>query len=403
MNRRTFLGSMALTAAAARRVRAGSTAPNFLYIHTPNGFYRPSFGADATAGGLVLRPSLAPLQPWLPRLAVVSGLCNRASGGPPITRLLTCASGPEGSRGYGTSIDTALGNLTGTRPLNLAAVAAPGEGTRLSWSHGVENPPSTDVVQAWDLVFGPGTTTVEQAVERQARLGRALAQRFARIEGSLPMAEVARLSQHASRADRPRPPGARGLTGRDALLAQGAASDLRSQGRALVEVALAAFASGFRRTATLVWQPAGAGIDPTGTASTGHAEVVAAGDGQAQARIDGWYAGEFAHVLERLAALNLLDTTVVCWGSEVSQGPGNQNNMTFVLAGGAGARLRNGLAVTLPFVGNESDGALAARQPGNRPLADLWLTVLRAFGSDQDSFGDPGRSEGPVSALLATP
>jgi hypothetical protein len=405
MNRRSFLGAMGLVAGATRGARAASTAPlptgaNFLYFHTPNGFYRPSFGADPTAGGLTLRPSLAPLQPWAARLAVVAGLSNRASGGPPISRLLTCTSGAEGGRGYGSSIDTVLGNLTGTRPLNLA-VTNPGEGTRLSWSRGLENTPTSDVVQAWDRVFGPGTISVDQAVKRAAHLDKVLSQRFARIDRGLPMAEVGRLSEHAAYIHPIRSPGGTGLLDRASFAARAGAADLREQGRTLIDLALTAFAAGFRRAATIVWQPAGAGIDPTGSARS-HAEIAASGDGEAQSRIDAWYAAEFAHVLEQLTAMKLLDTTVVCWGSEVSQGA-SQNNMTFVLAGGAALRVRNAVAVNLPFVGKESDGVAAARMSANRPVADLWLTVLRAFGAVDEGFGDPGRSEGPISALLTTP
>jgi len=214
------------------------------------------------------------------------------------------------------------------------------------------------------------------------------------------MTELARLAQHRSYLRPRQAMGGLGPLDRASFAARAGSTDLREQGRALIDLALTSFASGFRRVATIVWQPAGAGIDPTGSPRS-HAEIAAAGDAQAQSAIDAWYAGEFAHVLDRLTTMGLLDTTVVCWGSEVSQGP-NQNNMTFVMAGGANLRMRNGVAVTLPFVGKESDGVAAARMGGNRPLADLWLTVLRNFGANNEVFGDPGRNEGPISALLST-
>lgn len=92
------------------------------------------------------------------------------------------------------------------------------------------------------------------------------------------------------------------------------------------------------------------------------------------------HSGLLAHLLSQLAELNLLDETLVLYGSDMSDGDLHSMENLPMLLCGAGADLRFGTAV----------GDRATR----RPLADLHLEILRLLGID--SFTEWG--EGAIAS-----
>ena len=102
-------------------------------------------------------------------------------------------------------------------------------------------------------------------------------------------------------------------------------------------------------------------------------------------KIDRFHAGFFAHVIERLKSIReggrtLLDSTVITMGSGISDGDShNYRDLQVLLAGGG---LRGG----------------HLRYDGDRPLADLWLTLAQRAGVKRDRFAD---STGPLRELVA--
>ncbi len=106
-------------------------------------------------------------------------------------------------------------------------------------------------------------------------------------------------------------------------------------------------------------------------------------------RIDAWYAGEIARFAQRLASIpegegTLLDHTIVLWGNELSKGNlHSHENMHFVVVGGSRAGLGLGRWLDL----------------GDRPHADLLLTLARRMGCTLDTFGAEGFCTGPIDAL----
>lgn len=104
-----------------------------------------------------------------------------------------------------------------------------------------------------------------------------------------------------------------------------------------------------------------------------------------------WHAGELAYFMDRLASIpegegTLLDSTLIVWGSDVSQGNSHSlDRMPYLLAGGAQGALRMGQALT--YSGASSN--------------DLLLTLLRSFGYEGATFGHPGHSVGELPGLLA--
>jgi len=107
------------------------------------------------------------------------------------------------------------------------------------------------------------------------------------------------------------------------------------------------------------------------------------------ARIDRFYAERLAYVLTRMAAVpeadgrSLLDHSMLLYASGISDGNRhNHDDLPVVLAGAAGGRLETGRHLKLP---------------GERPMSDLFLTMLDLLGAPQDRFGD---SSGPLAEVL---
>lgn len=101
-------------------------------------------------------------------------------------------------------------------------------------------------------------------------------------------------------------------------------------------------------------------------------------------KIDRFHTEFYAHVIGRLKSIRegertLLDSTVLTMGSGISDGDShNYADLQVLLAGGG---LRPG----------------HFRYDGDRPLADLWLTLARRAGVKRERFAD---STGPLAELL---
>lgn len=115
--------------------------------------------------------------------------------------------------------------------------------------------------------------------------------------------------------------------------------------------------------------------------------------------IDAWYAAQvasFAYTLSQLKTAtgkNLLDQTIICWGSELDMGAAhNHDDTPFVLIGGGGGKLKTNQLVRFPL-------ALPGNNPptNNRYHNDLLLTLAQAMGVSL-----PGGTFG-TSTLCTTP
>ena len=106
-------------------------------------------------------------------------------------------------------------------------------------------------------------------------------------------------------------------------------------------------------------------------------------------KIDRFHVEQFAYLVKRLKETgegdgNILDRSAVVIGSGISDGDKHlYSDLPVVVAGRAGGALRTG------FYKNH---------PGTVPLANLWLTLLRAFGGTRPRFAD---STGVLTDVLA--
>jgi hypothetical protein len=108
-------------------------------------------------------------------------------------------------------------------------------------------------------------------------------------------------------------------------------------------------------------------------------------------RVARWELAQLAYLLYKLrskkeGAGTLLDNTLVLYVNEFGEATHVHTNMMYLLAGGAGGALKKGQWLQAPG------------EPHNR----LLLSVLRAFGIDDATFGDPQYcGKGPLTGLLA--
>ena len=108
------------------------------------------------------------------------------------------------------------------------------------------------------------------------------------------------------------------------------------------------------------------------------------------ARIDRFYGEQFAYVLARMRDIreengrSLLDNSMVLYTRGLSDGNRhNHNDLPVIMAGSAGGRLTTGRNLVLGE---------------DRPMSNLYLTMLDLMGAPQDGFGD---STGRLDAVLA--
>jgi hypothetical protein len=105
-------------------------------------------------------------------------------------------------------------------------------------------------------------------------------------------------------------------------------------------------------------------------------------------KVSHWYIQQLAYFLNKMKQVdegdaNLLDHSVVLFGSEMKDGNGHiKTNLPILLAGRAGGALRPGRHVAL--------------EP-HTPLANLHLTLAQKFGLEIDSFN--GTSTGTLGQL----
>jgi hypothetical protein len=122
--------------------------------------------------------------------------------------------------------------------------------------------------------------------------------------------------------------------------------------------------------------------------------------------IDAWYAKQvaaFAYTLSQFktgSGKNLLDQTVICWGSELDMGAAhNHDDTPFVLIGGGGGKLLTNRLVRFPLQldANSSTSAIVDRSQN-----DLLLTLGKVIGVDLGGkFGNASYCTGPITQVLA--
>jgi len=448
------LGALSYIPLVRQRPSRAQAAPgNFLVFYSPNGWRRKWWGATQNGSTMTMAPSLSVLEPHKADITVIKGLCLKSTTPiathQDIVRILTCTgAGPDGSdpggeeEAYGPSIDHHITTQLGLPPPltlsvdeSLMLMSDPTNWMwRLSWRQDGDtvshDQPLRSPPEIYSTLFA-GLMPSGQGAEVEARLKRGqsvldlvrqdlAAMRTglsARDRGHLDVYEGSireierRLTQTTS-CDPATPQPADWLGTGDEV------EQLATNGDVLLDLIGQSFACGIRRVATLQWGEGALGINPARTTRDHHwvthylgggaGDTDYDGDGDidvedAQQLCDRWYADRFESCLSKFKALGILDDTIIVWCTETSEGH-NQNNCVWLVAGGRNLGIQLGKVIEYPFEGDE--GALmqareTARRPENTSMADLWVSVQKAMGVPQDSFGEPGMTTGGLKELYA--
>lgn len=441
LSRRDFartvgIGALALPFLRTLRgqAQAGAAPKRFLVFFSPNGTIPEEFFPDGGETDFRFRRILEPLAPFRDKVIVLRGVDQTSSNSGPgdghqvgMGHLLTgrellpgdtmggCDSCPPVSWASGISIDQRIANEIGaTTPFRSVELGARVSGsniwTRMCYRSASEPiPPEIDPVRAFERLFA-GVEVDTGEAERRLREGRsvldAVQQDFAALQRRVGRDDRARLETHLEVV-------------RELELRLGSSMSTAAECRVpmlgdrvdpgrnenfprLVEMQMdvmaAAFACGLTNVGSLQWTQSVGNIpfnfDGVGVERRHH-DLSHYGDGDLDARedlirINRWYAQRYAEMLARLDRIpegggSVLDNTVVVWVNELGKGNSHtRRDMPFVLGGSAGGALRTGRSISY----------------SRRPHNDLWVTILRAFGIGDSTFGDTRFNTGAMSEIL---
>jgi hypothetical protein len=447
-SRRTLLrglgaGVVLLSPFVKHRMSLAQAAPagNVLIWFTPNGHIKDEFDASGQDASFTLKKSLAPLESYKTDLAVIRGLAlkttTEVNSHDDIVRQLTCIEGPDKAKGYGPSLDHVIGNSLGKRPVYVTPEPARKESywrNALSWRDAqVAEPFITDPTALFTNLFAGGTPDMAAAMP-DAAVERARARNKSILDfvnddinsfrGRINSEDKAHLDLYLDslRDVEKRVTMAAGPTGggggvctpdavkagiaglpatpeqKDDQSPSGVSRDLAANGDLMVDLLAASFACGTQRVGSILWQGASEGLDPfNDKGSPNHHSVSHSTDFESWKGIDVWYAQRFAATLASLKKVNMLDKTIVVWITEIAQGH-ECGDFVNVIGGGQALGIKTNRYIPYVFTGNPGDRNVL-KDPKNRSMADLWVTVQNAMGITSQTFGDPKWSTGPLTEL----
>jgi hypothetical protein len=426
LSRRTFLRGAGAAVAlpfldamlpAFARAQAPAPARRFLAWYVPNGMHMPAWTPATTGAGYALSPILQPLAPVRDEVLVLSNLSNRA-GSDNVAgdhargtgSFLTCTRvrRTEGADiENGVSVDQLIAQaIGGDTVLRSVQLGTEGGGTsgncdsgyscayarNVSWA-GPATPlaKETNPQSAFDRLFQGADAQLsaeERERRRQLRLSilDAVAEDARRLRLELGASDRSKLDEYlggvrelelrveattgaACTASEPEPP-----------------ADHRDRVRAMIDIMVLAFRCDVTRVITFMQGNAGSnqtypwlGIGD-GHHQISHHQGNPANHAMLQA-IDTWEVEQLASLLQQLAAISepggsLLDSSLVYFSSEISDGDWHSHvDMPVLLAGRGGGAVQPGRHL---------------RWASEQTVANLFLTVLAAFGIPRASFGLDG-------------
>jgi hypothetical protein len=441
ISRRTILRGLGVTVALpwmeslAPKVRAAEavTAPRRMaFIFVPNGVHLPDWTPQRLGYGFDLPRTLQPLRRVQDDVMVITGLTHdkgRANGDGPgdharsASVFLTGAQ-PRKTDGSdirsGTSVDQVAAKSAGhlTRFPSLELGCEPGRSagncdsgyscaysSNISWSS--ESTPvgkETNPQFVFSRLFGDGTPRErDRNAERREALRKSVldyvAEDAKRLQSKLAQADRMKLDEYLS--------GVREVERRiertdedsstspdvDYPIPKGTPSDYADHIRLMCDMMVLAFQTDRTRIATFMFADAGSNRSyrqievPDGHHDLSHHR----GDAEKHAKlqkINQFHVAQLAYFLERLKATpdvmggSLLDHSMVCYGSAISDGDRHNNeNLPILLAGHGGGTI---------------DAGRHIRVAPETPMCNLFLSMLDRFGTPVDFMGD---STGRLSGL----
>ena len=127
-------------------------------------------------------------------------------------------------------------------------------------------------------------------------------------------------------------------------------------------------------------------------------------------KVNTFYATQFAALLAKLAAAtdvdgsSVLDNCAIIFTSEFGDGDDHYHyDLPVVLAGRAGGAFATGRHIHYPSTPDKGAGAISTARRADKPLANLYISIMQAFGLAVTTFGSvDGQTPygtGPLSEL----
>jgi hypothetical protein len=111
-------------------------------------------------------------------------------------------------------------------------------------------------------------------------------------------------------------------------------------------------------------------------------------------KVNTFYAEQFAYFLGKLAGMtdtdgsSVLDNSIVLFTSEFGDGDNHYHyDLPMLIAGAAGGRYKTGRHIAYPSTPDKGSGAVETARRGDMPLANLYISIMQAFGMDVSTFG----------------
>ena len=424
-----WLEAMTATSAIAATAGAGKSPVRMAVLYVPNGVNVSKWYPEGAGRDFTLSPTLQPLQDLKNDIVVMKNLWNAASKGGDghyvkEAAILTCATikkTPGADIGNGISMDqvaaqrisheTPLPSLElGISPVAIGVDAVVGY-TRVYGSHIAWSGPTTPLAReinprsAYERLFrastgqhGSGakmdTLLLDRVLADAKRLRTQVgAQDRIRLDEYLSLMRsleerVQRASASSQKTWRPRVP----INGK--ALPTESPSDHAEHVRLMMDVIATAFQSDTTRIATFMFGNAVSNVSFRFLegVSAGHHDVSHHQKDADKLRqyelISKWHVEQYAYLLRKLQSMkegdsNLLDNSMVLFSSALSDGNShNPHDLPLVLGGKGGGRIDTGQNLVY---GEDS------------PLANLYVSMLDAFGTPVERFAD---STGKLPGLL---
>lgn len=402
MNRRHFLRATGVTLGlpfleSLARSAAPATPQRYAFIYTPNGYYQPTFlpKVDQLSNALTLTPALEPLAAVKDDITLISGLDRQFVPGTGVhAQCGSCwltSSAPQETLdgGFPTNItlDRLIARQIGTDTVLPSLELSTNDFTdnketkyfeSISWygpgyAVGTEKNPRAVFRRLFGKANGDTTRSVldvvlADAASLRSKLGRDDQAKLDEYLESVRATEqrIQRAEAAAKRLGNPPMPEPAGIPEKrgDYL-------------RLMAELLVHAFQSDLTRVATWMidperWDSPRMYHDVFDKPQNHHVLTHTKGE-EAKARltqIDRFHVAFYAHVVQRLKAASLLESTTLVMGSGISDGDSHNYADLQVLIAGGGMKRGH------------------FHYEGKRPLADLWLTLARRAGMTQPRFAD---------------
>jgi hypothetical protein len=427
-----------------------ATAPKrFVMFYTPNGSNAGSheaienqtkFWPAATGPDFVLGSEVSPLEALREKLLIVSGVhgismeddvpTHGDSHSIGIAQVLSgvrteydfstygkIPGANAASYGMGITLDQYLGQKLGAATrfptLEFGVMNTTDYGV-LPWSRLIYSGPNQpvpaveDPAQMFQRMFSDGTPvgegTVDQTIAQRKSVLDFVGDKIESLQTKLGVADRTKLDRHLTEVraleNRLKVGPIGGATAScDAVTGVENPGDPQNKanfpaiGQLMMDLVALALKCDLTRIASLQWSWARSDLVHTWVGATsGHHDMSHAGESDTLSAVNNWYASQLAYLGNTLAAVedvdgtNLLDNTVVFWGSDVSYAYTHKfANLRAFFLGGCGGYLKQGTHVNV----------------GGQPHQKLLVTLLNAMGVAENEFGDSTYGTGILDGIVA--